>query len=358
MSSIEIAPPRRRSKAGYWIAAFALAAILLYYSLRGIQWGEVWRILTRASLLYVGFTSALVTIALFLRAMRWRVLLRAAGPVNIPSAFWATAAGYFGNNFLPARAGELVRTVMVSTRWSINSAFVLTTALSERICDALVLVIITSAVLLVLPQKPGWIEHAKVPFVIGGLGGVLCIALLPRLERTWHSVLKRIPLPDSLREKMREVLEHILLGIGTFHNAKRLTAFVGLTGVIWCCDSLGTVVGMRSLGLTISFPLAFLLIAGLGLGSAMPSTPGYVGIYQFVAVSVLTPFGFTKVNAIAYILLVQAVQYVVITFWGTLGLTWQRRSGSKPTPAAVLESSKDQRNLRANVGEPTSQSAG
>src|SRR6476660_2086728 len=70
---------------------------------------------------------------------------------------------------------------------------------------------------------------------------------------------------------------------------------------------------------------AFLLLAGLGLGSALPSTPGYVGIYQFVAVSVLAPFGFSKNNAIAYIMVAQALCYVVIGVWGGIGLWRYRR---------------------------------
>jgi uncharacterized membrane protein YbhN (UPF0104 family) len=64
----------------------------------------------------------------------------------------------------------------------------------------------------------------------------------------------------------------------------------------------------------------------LSLGSALPSTPGYVGIYQFVAVTVLTPFGFSRTDAIAYILVVQAMMYVVIGFWGSLGLLRYRRA--------------------------------
>jgi hypothetical protein len=338
MGSIESTSAKPRSKAGYWIAACALAAVLLYYSLRGIQWAEVWQALTRAKAVYVGMAAALMTIALFLRAVRWRVLLRAAAPVDIPSAFWATAAGYFGNNFLPARAGELVRTMMISTRWGISKAFVLTTALSERICDAIVLIVITSVVLLILPQKPGWIEQARIPFAIAGFGGVLCIALLPPLEKLWHSVLKGLPLPEGFREKVRDVLEHILLGIRTFHDTKRLAAFIGFTAVIWCCDATGTVLGMRSLGLNLSYPVAFLLITGIGLGSAMPATPGYVGIYQFVAVSVLTQFGFRKEDALAYSLLAQAIQYLILTFWGLLALARQRGSGSKLTPNAAVES--------------------
>ena len=49
-----------------------------------------------------------------------------------------------------------------------------------------------------------------------------------------------------------------------------------------------------------------------------------MGIYQFVAVSVLTPFGFTRTDAVAYILLVQVLSYVVMGCWGALGF-WQYR---------------------------------
>lgn len=90
-------------------------------------------------------------------------------------------------------------------------------------------------------------------------------------------------------------------------------------------DAASTVLGGSALGLAIPIPVAFLLIAGLGLGSALPSTPGYVGIYQFVAVSVLVPFGFSRTDAIAYILVAQALQYVVIGLWGALGFLQYRR---------------------------------
>ena len=62
--------------------------------------------------------------------------------------------------------------------------------------------------------------------------------------------------------------------------------------------------------------MASLLLCGLGLGSALPSTPGYVGIYQFVAVTVLVPFGIPRDGALAFILVGQAVGYVVVLFLG------------------------------------------
>jgi len=49
-------------------------------------------------------------------------------------------------------------------------------------------------------------------------------------------------------------------------------------------------------GVHISFRIALLVLTALGLSSALPSTPGYVGIFQFVAVTVLAPFGIDRVR--------------------------------------------------------------
>lgn len=318
----------------YWLIAILLAGTLLYLSLRGIQWRQVWSVLARAKIAYVSLWLALISTALLLRALRWRILLRTRAPISFPTVFWATSAGYFGNNFLPARAGELVRTMMVSARSGLPVTFVLTTALSERLCDAIALVIISSVTLLALPIRPGWFDRAAKPFAAIGLCGVLAIVLLPKLERLWGHVLALLPAPDSIRQKLTHILEHILTGIRALHDPGRLFRFIAFTCIIWLTDAIGVQVGMASLGLYAGLPVAFLLITGLGLGSALPSTPGYVGIYQFVAVSVLMPFGFSRTDAIAYILLFQALQYAVITFWGLLAVTRSRGLTLRMAPAS------------------------
>jgi glycosyltransferase 2 family protein len=118
-----------------------------------------------------------------------------------------------------------------------------------------------------------------------------------------------------------------LQGIRSFHDRDRLTRFLFLTVGIWCLDMVTATVSAHAIGLSIGVRETFLLLAGLGLGSALPSTPGYVGIYQFVAVTVLAPFGVSKTNAIAYIVLLQAIIYLVILTWGLIGLGQQRKMG-------------------------------
>jgi uncharacterized protein (TIRG00374 family) len=299
--------------------ATLVAAVLLYYSLRGIEWREVGRTIAAADPGLLAVTAAVASSTLFLRAIRWRILLNAEGNVSIADAFWATSAGLFGNNFLPARAGELVRTYMISAQSGLGNAYVLATALSERIADAIVLAVISAIVLLALPSPPGWLAGAAAPFAVIGLAGAAAIAVVPFLGSAGRAVITRAPLPEALRPRLVTAMERALAGMRAFHDARRLTGFLALAVVIWIVDAAGTVIGGAALGLQIPPAAAFLLIAGLSLGSALPSTPGYIGIYQFVAISVLTPFGLSRADAIAYILVSQALMYVVVGLWGGLG---------------------------------------
>lgn len=314
-------------------AAVLLAGVLLYVSLRGIEWRQVARIALNADLGDLALAMSVSSFTLFLRACRWRILLNAEGQVSVPTVFWATAAGYFGNNFLPARAGELVRTYMISSRSGLETPFVLATALSERVADAVALVIMAALVLLFFPAQSGWLAGAARPFAILGALGALAIAILPLLGPVARTTIERAPLPHALRPKLLTIVEQGLGGMRAFHDTRRLAGFLGLTILLWSLDAIAVILGGSAVGLRIPVAVAFLLMAGLGLGSALPSTPGYVGIYQFVAVAVLTPFGFTRTGAIAYILVGQASNYVVIGVWGALGL-WRYRQSRAQSPFA------------------------
>jgi uncharacterized membrane protein YbhN (UPF0104 family) len=219
---------------------------------------------------------------------------------------------------------------MISSQSGLENTYVLATALSERVADAIALVVIIAMVLLILPAQPGWLAGAARSFAVLGLLGALGIAILPLLGPLARSAIERAPLPHALRPRLITAVEHGLRGMRAFHDARRLSAFVALTALIWSLDTLATVIGGAALGFVIPVPVGFLLIASLGLGSALPSTPGYVGIYQFVAVTVLTPFGFSRTDAIAYILVAQALNYVVILCWGSWGL-WRYRRPRRST---------------------------
>src|SRR5260370_35751149 len=102
-----------RPPAVYWIASLALAGVLLYYSLRGIEWVRVWSTVRRAQPQEVALALVAISMALFLRSVRWRVLLTAESRVTIPLAVWATSAGVFRHHVLAGPAGGVGWDMMV-----------------------------------------------------------------------------------------------------------------------------------------------------------------------------------------------------------------------------------------------------
>ncbi|HEX9003654.1 MAG TPA: lysylphosphatidylglycerol synthase domain-containing protein, partial [Blastocatellia bacterium] len=141
-------------------------------------------------------------------------------------------------------------------------------------------------------------------------------------------------------ERVRGLLTQFLLGMRAFQHGRRAVSFTVLAVVIWLMDALVAVWVANALNLQLAFPEALVLLAALGLASAAPSTPGYVGVYQFVAVTILAPFGFSRNQSLAYILTFQAVCYVVVLSLGAVGL-WQLSERRSPTSAQPVAESLD-----------------
>ncbi|HEX3876771.1 MAG TPA: lysylphosphatidylglycerol synthase transmembrane domain-containing protein [Bryobacteraceae bacterium] len=328
---------RARGGVWKWVAAVALAAALLYFSLRGVDWPGVWRIIAHARWVYLAAAGVLTCASSTLRALRWRILLNAEADLSIWTVFRATMAGYLGNNFLPARAGEFIRSLLISRRSHLSKTYVLTTALSERLMDVIALVLTSSIVLMGVSPQPAWMGPLARSMAIVAALGVLAVTILPHTGRLVTNLIGKLPLAERWRSKLQALAEQVLLGLRAFHDWGRFGGFLCLTAVIWTSDSFSAVMGARALGLDISFAIAILFITALGLGSALPSTPGYVGIYQFVAVSVLVPFGVSKDGALAYILVFQALAYVVVVLLGLPSFSLMREARTATGQDARLQ---------------------
>lgn len=334
----EAAAPRHRRSRWSLLLTLALAAVLLFLAFRGVNWGEMLATLQQGRLDYLAFAGLIFSVSLFLRGLRWRVLLSAEKRLAPLTTFWGTAAGYLGNNLLPARAGEVMRSVMISRAGGMSTSFVFATAMTERIMDAVVLVLISLLVLTSLEGMPVWLSQGAMVMGILGMAAVLVMVVAPRLETLLKRVLKRVPLSEPWHNRLENILEQFLLGMRAFQHGGRAVSFAGLTAAIWLSDVALAIQIALAFSLAMTIPQAFLLLAALGLSSAAPSTPGYVGIYQFVAVTVLVPFGFSQGEALVYILAFQALSYLVVLTWGLLGL-WRlgagrARAGEESLPAA------------------------
>lgn len=326
-------PSTERKKTRTWviILAFSLAAVLLYYSLRGLDWASFWQVLRIGQYHYLFATLPMAVLNYFLRALRWRILVQDEKKLSPLTVFWANMVGYLGNLYLPARAGELFRSAILGKESGKGMSFVLATALTERVIDVVALVVILSAALLWQSDLPPFILNISRGVGIGGVIGLLTIFILPHQEKLLRSLICHIPLPKTWQAIIEDQSTRFLTGMRSLQNFHRITKFLAFTLIIWWIDGLSIVIGARILSRTLSLSQALILLAALGLSSAIPSTPGYIGVYQFVAVSVLVPFGFSHADSLAYIIIIQISGYILVTLLGLIGLWQARLGGSLPS---------------------------
>jgi glycosyltransferase 2 family protein len=315
--------PSTRFRSVMIIISIMLAALFLYLALRNLDWQNFFDTLKNARYAYLPIGLLWGSTSFLIRALRLRILLASEEPLPISNVFWANMAGYLGNNILPARAGELVRAAYLAQKNNIGAPFALAVGLVERLMDLIALIVLGSFALASIGIVSPAFQNALNGVSILGLIGLIAIFVLPNFGELIGRLIMTFPvLKEAHKIKLDHFLQQSLSGLRSLHSFKRIVQFTCLTGLIWLMDAIGTVLLAYILKIPLLLQQAFVLLAALGISSAIPSTPGYVGVYQFAAVTTLAPFGISKADALAYILISQILGYVVIGFWGLLSL-WQ-----------------------------------
>ena len=155
-----------------------------------------------------------------------------------------------------------------------------------------------------------------------GIISIAAIAFLlfcPGFENFIISTINRIHFPPRWQTNLVHVLEQFLQGATSFQNPGRFGLFLLLTCGIWLLDGIVMIFSARAFSIEFQLNQALLLLVGLGLSSAIPAVPGNIGVYQFVAVTILAIYGYPQSQALAFILVVQAIGMLIIS---RLGGNW------------------------------------
>jgi glycosyltransferase 2 family protein len=330
-TSITSSSRSNRTRKITMLIALVVAAVFLFLAVKDVDWKIMLSTIQAARYEYLIMVIVIFSFNLFFRSLRWRILLSGEKSLPALTVFWANNAGYFGNNFLPARAGELIRAAAVGEAAGIGASYALATALTERIMDAILLVIISLTAIFTLHNLPDMLVAATRTMAVGGLIGLVGIIMAPRLEKQINWGVEKLPIPDKFKKTICTLLERFLLGMRSLQNPGRLFGFLAFSAVIWTIDGFCATQVAAAFNFSMPLPVAFIILSALGLSSAIPSTPGYLGVYQIVAVAVMTPFGFRPSDIIVFIICWQAISYFLITLWGGLGI-WQLHLWNKLFP--------------------------
>jgi len=122
----------------FWLG-LAISIVFMYFALNKLKLDEFWLAVKTANYWWILPGIAVYFVGVWVRAWRWHYLL---GPIKkIPTRvmFPVTCIGYMGNNIYPARAGEVLRAVVLKRREGVPISASLATVIVERIFDGVVM---------------------------------------------------------------------------------------------------------------------------------------------------------------------------------------------------------------------------
>ncbi len=312
----------------------ALSAGLLVWTLRGESPAEVWSVISRANLPLLAL-AALVATAIFpLRAIRWRIILDPMAPGIPIGALWRSIAiGMMVNNIYPARLGEVARayaltreTNRVSLTGSVASLAV------DRVFDALTLMLLLVSAMLVPDFPKGMtvggqpVQRGAFLFAAGAIGMFVIlyviVAIPERLVSLYGAVVGRFS--PRFVKRGTDIIHSFSAGLGVLRSPKRFIAVFFWALVHWLVNALAFWLGFKAVGIDVPFSAANFLQGIIAIGVALPSSPGFFGVFEAAAKVGLEVYGVPGRQAISWAIGFHVLSFIPIT---VIGLYYFARLG-------------------------------
>jgi uncharacterized protein (TIRG00374 family) len=323
----------------------AVSITTLYFAFRNVPIKELFEYLTTINYVWIIPTVVAILFAFGLRAARWRFILASNYPVGFWQAFHPLMIGFMINCVLPGRVGEFARPLVLNRKEAVPVSTGLATVAVERIFDLIILLLLFLAVSSFVRIAPGFnvtfggyrLDYEVLITVFNSMlkiGFLMVIGLLLVTLGKTRELANRLILStpellfftstssrDWLKEKVCRpavrMLENIASGMTLIKDPIRIIICFIYSLAVWFFTAISYYlfsIGCPQINLTLSEITAVMVIICFVI--ALPSVPGYWGLWEAGGVFAMLLFGVSESEAAGYTLANHAVQIVPVVLVG------------------------------------------
>lgn len=336
-----------------------ISVALLYFAFRGVHFGEVAREISRADPVLFVLSSVAATLVFVIRAWRWRPLVAPVADTSFRSRFAAVNIGFMANNLLPARVGEFVRAYALARAEPISISASFGSLVIERLFDS-VAVVGSLVLIMALPSFPavpeiGGVDLRNYGYTLLALVGVavLLLALMVRRPqgsiRLADAVLRRL-LPQSFRRPVVDALRAFVGGLSVLRSPALLLSATMWTIVLWTFNAFGFWLAFLAFDIDVPFTAAFFLQSVVSTAVAVPSAPGFFGVWEYAARQGLAIWGVPASKAVGFAVGFHIAGFIPVTVIGLIyawrmGLSLQEVKRSEEVVETAVETEHPEEGL-------------
>lgn len=302
-----------------WLPGVVLTLLAFWLLTRLVTWDAFFRAVISIPASAIILSIVIYLVSMVIRALAWQFLLQRK--VSPRQAVLALNEGYFFNNILPFRIGELARAFLLGRRSHLGLFYVLSTIVVERSYD---LAIAAGLLLITLPLALGleWARPVALVLLVVILAGLVILYLAAR-HRLWvEDRIERLAGRVGLvRRFVMPQLSSILNGFSVLTRVEFFAGSLGLLASSWFLAILRDWLLIRTFVPDAPLWWAALGISAANILGAVPSVMGALGTYELGGTGALTLVGMPGEAALAYVLLVHVTHLVSSTLIGAIGLS-------------------------------------
>ncbi len=290
------------------------SAILFYLAVRGVDWSKAYEIVWTINGWYMLFGAVIFIGAYAVKWYRWHYILLDLQPdIQAKTSAPPFFISFLVNNILPLRAGEVFRIVLLAKKASLQKRKVTCTLIVDRIFDGLALVILLGISIsrFVLPV---WVASLFYTSLALFLGSLALLYLFLFINTDAMKIGKWIP--EKILLRLSDLFRTISEALGIIKNYKHVLVLLVMSLVVWIGESMMYYLFAQAFHLPVSYLQSVLIMAVVNFGIMIPSSPGYVGTFQFFCVKTMELFGVAGSQAIAYAVLLHLIQYLILSSAG------------------------------------------
>ncbi len=269
---------------------YLAAAVMVVLLVMWVGTANFFQAIGQMRLEYLGLSIPCYVTGLAVMGVRWRLLLSPLRPYPFRRCMRGVLAGQAMAEFTPGRAGDAFRAYLAKKDGVGEFAATLPIWAVERLLDVAVIAsaaLLTSATLVELLPTRGLALLLAVPLLTAGalLALILVLSRFPRAGERLFQILLR-PLRRLRLFETNPAAMFFASGREAL-RPKRLVPVLALTGLFWSLSILRWTLVARGLGVDVPLSTMAFIVPAAYLASAIPLTPGGLGLLELGATSLL-----------------------------------------------------------------------
>jgi len=229
---------------------------------------------------------------------------------DLPKVWESTCIGYLGTAIYPARAGDVMRMFRLQKLTKLGAGLAIGSGVIDRILEGLGLCCLLLILLLswkIGPEARQGLFGIALLFIATAMGAALFVVSGHRLQ----ALVKRMSLMGQWGVRLQGWYEQCLAGLQVLRSPRRLVLAFAVQGLVSLFDILACWLLILSFGWALPFMVSVVVLAYIAAAASLPSSPGYVGVYQIATLFALRPYGIDDSASVAYGTLLQVLTLVL-----------------------------------------------